>query len=198
MVELLASRGADINATDNGGVKALSKALHFGREPWRQSDDGYFAEPRRQSRLACVEAGYSVDGGRAQGLQNGGRNLCSPKARISTRKTATENTALAAAIRAGNKAIAEWLLANKADPNIKDRDGKTPMFIAINSANKTIIELSPLPTAPISTPRPTTWKTPLLAAIDNGNLSMVELLLSKKANPNLCQPDGFFSATSRR
>lgn len=55
--------------------------------------------------------------------------------------TSDSGTALAATAVKGNIALAEVLLKNKANPNISDATGMSPLFYAIQFRNKGMIEL---------------------------------------------------------
>ncbi|GEN72902.1 ankyrin repeat domain-containing protein [Chryseobacterium lathyri] len=52
-----------------------------------------------------------------------------------------EGTALTASVFKGDKNLTQKLLENKADPNIADTNGITPLIYAVQSQNKEIVEL---------------------------------------------------------
>ena len=181
MVELLANRGADINATAVRNYDGFG-ALHFAAEGGDKAMVETLLGHGAKVDLRAANDVTPLMVAARKGFKTVAEALLAKGADINA-KDSLGNTALAVAIRAGNKAIAEWLLANKADPNIKDRDGKTTMFIAVKSANKAIVELLVANGAEINTIASDS-KSPLFTAIDNGNTSMVELLLSNNADVN--------------
>ncbi|MFS4430476.1 ankyrin repeat domain-containing protein [Chryseobacterium sp. S90] len=52
-----------------------------------------------------------------------------------------EGTALTASVFKGDKNLTQKLLANKADPNVANSSGVTPLIYAVQSQNKEMVEL---------------------------------------------------------
>ena len=190
MVELLANRGANINATSTRGDDQYGfGALHFAAEGGDKAMVETLLGHGTKVDLRAANDVTPLMVAARKGFKTVAETLLAKGANINAQDS-FGNTALAAAIRAGNKAIVEWLLANKADPNIKDHDGKTALFIAVGAGNKAIVELL-LAHGADANVAAKDGKSSLFAAIDNGNLSMVEMLLSNKADVNLKTSDGF-------
>lgn len=75
----------------------------------------------------------------------------------------------------GYKAVAELLLANKADVNTKNIDGQTPLFAAVFYYHKDMVELLLANKADVNAKTNKGW-TPLRLAVDEGHKDVAELL----------------------
>ena len=84
--------------------------------------------------------------------------------------------------------MVEVLLEHKADPNLRDKKGNTPLALAIRKSNDEAVQLL---LARKADPQSTDFNgnTPLHFAASSGNESGAELLLAHKANPNAKNQD---------
>ena len=99
-------------------------------------------------------------------------------------------TPLHAAADAGSASTLELLLKAKADPNVSDRRGITPLALAIRSGD--LEKVRALVSAGVSVNEPMLGGrvTPLILAVRVGKRNVVTFLLTKKADPNLADPEG--------
>jgi ankyrin repeat protein len=81
----------------------------------------------------------------------------------------------------GHKDVADLLLANKADANVKAPNGVTPLFHAAFGDHKDVVELL-LANKADPNAKTSYGQTPLHAAVLFGDKSVVELLLTNKAD----------------
>ena len=83
----------------------------------------------------------------------------------------------------GHKSVAELLLANKAEVNAKDDNGKTPLHWAASAGSKDVAELLLANKAEVNA-KENHGRTPLHLAAAEGHKDMAELLLANKAEVN--------------
>ena len=137
MVKLLLAAGADINARDDNGQTALHLPLDMRNSNFK----GYWLS-KDTIELLLIE-GADVNSKDKNGrtpwylaaeLADGDivKLLIDHGADVNTRDDATGFTALHYAAGLGNMNAAEVLIANGADINAKDKEGHTPLYIAIN------------------------------------------------------------------
>lgn len=91
--------------------------------------------------------------------------------------------------RTRSMAMVNLLLEYKADPNLADGTGNTPLYFAILSGSKEFAEKVPFVEALLNRGaniegRNSSSDTPLAIAVHNNMKEMVELLLKHKADPN--------------
>lgn len=84
-----------------------------------------------------------------------------------------------------NKVITETLLANKADPNIVDKNGTTPLIYAAREDDNTVSNMLLAAGANINS-LSTQNETPLIVAAKKGNVALAELLISRGADVKVC------------
>ncbi|MEI8288135.1 MAG: ankyrin repeat domain-containing protein [Verrucomicrobiota bacterium] len=93
-------------------------------------------------------------------------------------------TALCRAVQGGYISIIELLLAHKADVNVRDsRDGRTPLFMAVENAREKCLPLLLAADAKVDVENKQ-GRTVLSHAVENGSLETIKTLLSAKADVN--------------
>ncbi|MFN4149809.1 MAG: ankyrin repeat domain-containing protein, partial [Candidatus Sericytochromatia bacterium] len=105
----------------------------------------------------------------------------------------TGYTSLIFASRNGNKEIVELLLSKGADINVVDTLGYTALMYSCENGNKEIVELLISRGADVNsvvTGEYDKGYTPLMFACESGNKEIVELLISKGADINSVVQDG--------
>jgi uncharacterized protein len=116
--------------------------------------------------------------------------LISHGAKIDARDAANHDTALVYGIRDGKFTIAEYLLEAGADPNIADRRGFTPLHVAVTRDDIRIAGSLLDHGAQINARTQGDGRTPLMIAAAAGFEEMVELLLSRGADPSIVDSAG--------
>jgi uncharacterized protein len=99
-------------------------------------------------------------------------------------------SALAVAIKSGQRAVAIDMIANKSgDVNVAEADGSTPLLWAAN-LNDTDLASRLLKAGADPKARNQLGSTPLAEAAFNANTEMIQALLNAGADPNEAGPDG--------
>lgn len=93
-----------------------------------------------------------------------------------------DDTAITIAVRINYTKITKLLIDSKADINIKNMFGRTPLLIALQTNNNEISKLLISAGAKINIKDKLLF-TPLVTAVFNDNIEMVKLLLNKGAYP---------------
>ncbi|MFJ1547202.1 ankyrin repeat domain-containing protein [Streptomyces sp. NPDC088246] len=98
---------------------------------------------------------------------------------------------LAAAAGDGHVELLQRLLAQGADPDTRDPDGATPLYLAAVQGENRCAELL-LAAGALPNAESRGWRSglPLAAAATKANLSLVELLLRHGADPHLRESEG--------
>ncbi|MFZ5775502.1 MAG: ankyrin repeat domain-containing protein [Thermodesulfobacteriota bacterium] len=112
--------------------------------------------------------------------------------------TTDGTTALHCAMASANPAIVARLLAAGANPNLADRQGRTPLWMAAHKADGRIVSLLLEHKAHPDCLFGRNRMTPLMAAAKEGRYQVVDALLAKGANPLLAAADGRTAARFAR
>lgn len=99
-------------------------------------------------------------------------------------------SALHYAAAAGNKAIAEILLAHGAKVDARDGAGATPLMAAVGMGFKTVAEMLIAHGAEVNA-RDNEGKSVLIVGIEKNHPLIVDMLLASKADVNLASKDGY-------
>jgi ankyrin repeat protein len=116
--------------------------------------------------------------------------LISHGAKIDMRDTVNNDTALIYGIRDGKFSVAELLLEAGADPNLTDRRGFAPVHIAVARNDAKLVQCLLDHGAAINVRTHSDGRTPLIIAAAAGFEQMVEMLLSRGADPSIVDGGG--------
>jgi ankyrin repeat protein len=118
------------------------------------------------------------------------KTLIGHGAKVDVRDTANNDTALIYGIRDGRFRVAEYLLEAGADPNLTDKRGFAPVHIAVARNDVMLVECLLDQGAPINVRTQSDGKTLLVIAASAGFEEMVEMLLSRGADPSILDGGG--------
>lgn len=124
-----------------------------------------------------LQAVKDRDGDKAMGVLNkGALNV------INTREATTGETALHLVVKKHDMTWLGFLLGKDADPNLRDRQGNTPLMVAAQTGDAEAARLLLQVGAQVDTPN-NSGETPLIRATLNRDLPMATLLVANGANP---------------
>ena len=124
---LLLTNGADVNSTNSDGLTPLDFAV-------QSNTDVMELLIANHAEVNVQDAAGAGDLKKVKALLKGNPDLVFNKIHCGW-------TALHFAARNGQNEVAEFLLANKADLNVKDCIGQTPLHMAVMSGYKAMVEL---------------------------------------------------------
>jgi hypothetical protein len=113
------------------------------------------------------------------------RSLIAANPSLVSLKDASEWTALHWSVAEGHEALAELLIAHKADIEAKGRRGPTPLIVAAARGRHELVEFLLRNGADIDGHSAHTRETALHRAVRENHRAVVELLIAHKANVNL-------------
>ena len=116
--------------------------------------------------------------------------LISHGAKIDTRDTINNDTALIYGIRDGKFGVAEYLLDAGADHSLTDKRGFAPLHVAVARNDVRVAQCLLDHGAAINVRTQSEGKTPLMIAAAAGFAEMVEMLLSRGADPSIVDSAG--------
>jgi ankyrin repeat protein len=100
-------------------------------------------------------------------------------------------TALNLAVQQGHVAVARFLLAEGADPNIVTANGCTPLHWAAYHGHLELVNLLVEKGANLHAAAKQDAFTPLHLAVDQNHIAVARLLLDKRADPNITEHEGW-------
>ncbi|KAF7557074.1 hypothetical protein G7Z17_g893 [Cylindrodendrum hubeiense] len=209
-VRLLIDKGADVNASTNGGL-TLIHAIENRNEAIIQLLLERGANPNVKDLIGRSPLVLAAQRGSEAIFQLLLENGASPNARddvgqpllvfatvhgdvamvqLLLDKDADPNardndgtSPLISATQKGSEAIVRLLLENGADPNARDNDGTSSLICATKNENEAIIQLLLEKNANLNT-RDNAGRSPLIFATREGSEAILQLLLEKGADPN--------------
>ena len=116
--------------------------------------------------------------------------LISHGAKIDVRDTVNNDTALLYGIRDGKFSVAELLLEAGADPNLTDKRGFAPVHIAVTRNDAKLVQCLLDHGAAINIRTRGDSRTPLMIAAAAGFAEIVDMLLSRSADPSIVDSGG--------
>jgi ankyrin repeat protein len=187
VAELLLANKADVNAEDNAGSTPLAYAIvgdHKDVMELLQINHAYFTV--KESNAGDGEIHAAAEKGdldKVKALLKDNPNLASSKGH-------DDRTPLHYAAYKGNRDMAAFLLASKAEVNAKMQSGETPLLTAAFYGHKDVAELLLANNADVNVRNKNDF-TPLHAAAQGGYKELAELLLMNKAEVNAKNKDGW-------
>lgn len=112
---------------------------------------------------------------------------------INTRDISTGEGALHIVAKRGDTTYLSYLLARGADPNVRDREGNTPMMLAVEAGQPEMIDILAKKKANANLGNKA-GETPLMRAVQRRDLTLVRAVLAAGGDPD--QTD--YSGTSPR
>lgn len=182
IVQLLLSRGADVNSTDHDEKTLLSLAVDEGSMPLCQMLVAHGANVNAKDKVGWAPLHVAA----LRGNRPLAEFLITNRAEIDA-KSNDGSTPLHIAAEHGSLSVAEFLITNKAQINGKNTYGQTPLLTAMaqSSTNMVKLLLDYHADANMETSVGTSWSlSPLAWAIFLGRPDLVELLLEGHADPN--------------
>ena len=113
---------------------------------------------------------------------------------INTRDVTTGEGALHIVVKRGDTAYLRYLLAKGADPNLRDRDGATPMMLAVQAGQPEMVQILANAKANANL-ADGSGETPLIRAVQRRDLTLVRAVLAAGGNPD--QPDNLAGMSAR-
>ncbi|XP_031417020.1 fibronectin type 3 and ankyrin repeat domains protein 1 [Clupea harengus] len=138
LVHILLQHGADVNMTNGSGKNSLMLACFCGHlevvrylrncgVPWSCMD-----------RVGCTALHWATDGGHLPVLQH----LLQDGCKVDVRDRVSNWTPLMrVSAVSGDAEMAALLIRAGADVNVKDRDGKTPLMVAVLNNHEELVKL---------------------------------------------------------
>lgn len=113
---------------------------------------------------------------------------------VNTRDFSSRETALHIVAKKGNLLYLRFLLQKGADPNLRDKDGNTPLMLAVSGGFGDMV--SPLVAARVNVNQGNdSGETPLIRAVQRRDPAMVRELLAAGADPD--QADSLAGKSAR-
>ena len=173
LVELLLSKGADVNATDIEGFTPLAYASVNNQKETVE----FLISRGAKEDLYCA-------------VMKGDKTLCEKFINETSflNKGPMGFTPLHIAVAGNNKELAEFLIARGSDVDSKTREGETPLFYAVSNGNIPVAELLVLKGADVNA-KTVEGYTPLHWAAYFCQKDMIELLTGAGADVNAKNTD---------
>jgi len=205
VLDYLVANGANINQVDQGGHTPLMTAIPSlnGKNAetiFKFMEKFLTFKPKLDvEKIMPKGGGYSAMHLAARyGLVDAGKLLLDHGATINIKSLATGGTPLHTAASAHQIDMARFLIQRKANIEIFDKSGSTPLMVAVYQADEEMVQVLVDAGAAINTKSPVNvLVTPLVYAASNPdpfkhkkNLAIIETLLSKNGDVNFQSANG--------
>ncbi|KAJ8013614.1 hypothetical protein DPEC_G00031630 [Dallia pectoralis] len=138
LVQILVQHGADVNLKTCSGKNCLMLACFCGHLDIVKYLRENGASWGPQDRAGCTALHWAVDGGHLPVIQHMIQDGCE----VDVRDTVSIWTPLMrVSAVTGDAAVASLLITAGADVNVRDRDGKTPLMIAVLNNHEGLVKL---------------------------------------------------------
>ncbi len=205
VLDYLVANGADVNHVDQGGHTPLMTAITYlngkhAETVFKFLEKFITIKPRLDvEKIMPKGGGYSAMHLAARyGLVNAGKLLLDHGASIDIKSLATGGTPLHTAASAHQIDMARFLIQRKANLEIFDKSGSTPLMLAVYRADEEMVQVLVEAGAAINIKSPVNvLVTPLVHAASNPdpfknrkNIAIIEYLLSKNGDINFQSANG--------
>uniref|UniRef100_A0A673MAW3 Fibronectin type 3 and ankyrin repeat domains 1 protein-like n=1 Tax=Sinocyclocheilus rhinocerous TaxID=307959 RepID=A0A673MAW3_9TELE len=126
-VQLLVRHGADVNKKTNSGKDSLMLACFHGHLDVVQFLRSCGASLSSRDGSGCCALHWAAAGGHLPVLHHLMQDGCE----VDVRDDATWTPLMIVSVMTGDTAVASLLITAGADVNVQDRDGKTPLMVAV-------------------------------------------------------------------
>jgi ankyrin repeat protein len=186
-VRALVKRGAEIDSRDRTGRTPLSWAAGTGYSETVQCLLELGAEVDLEDWDGATPLWFAVQGG----AEDAAKALRAHGAAMPNIEPSDVPSLLQDAVSSGNPTIAALLLETGIDPNVRDKDGRTPLAIAAHEGQISIVELLLNKKDVDPDARNKQGSTPLHEAVSGSHVGAIKLLLADpRVNINIKDYDG--------
>ena len=177
---LLIRAGAKVDSPNNYGVTPLALAATSGNAAIISLLLKGGADPNRTVRAGETPLMFAARTDRADAV----KALLEAGAKVDAKETWNGQTALMWAAAAGRGPVVQALIDRSADVHARSNAGTTPLAFAVRRGDMAAVRALLAAGANVNEKRPD-GATPLLVAVINGHADLVDLLLDKRADPNV-------------
>jgi len=177
IVQSLASQGANVDVLDTYGNRPLHMAASSGQLKLLKVLLAEGASLERPNKLSFTPLHVAVQNGQRDAVAMLLERRADPLA-----STNTLSSSLHLAARQGNKSILSLLLEHRADVDVAGLESATPLHFALGQGHGEVVEFLLSKGASVS--------GALHKAVISGNVTMVQELITRKADPTDRDGDG--------
>ncbi|XP_067311391.1 fibronectin type 3 and ankyrin repeat domains protein 1-like [Pseudorasbora parva] len=138
LADILVKHGADINKRDNTGKNSLMQACYAGHLDTVKYLHNCGSTWQCRDMAGCTPLHWAVDGGHLSVITYMIQDGCEVDV---TDKVSLWTPLMRVSAISGNAAVASTLLQAGADVNVRDKDGKTPLMVAVLNNHVELVKL---------------------------------------------------------